>query len=269
MAIALDPGGSIRRESGVADVNRDLIARVGGVRRLGELHDRPRAREAGDVEVDGCADSRRGEREQRVRLGVVLHRRALHGRIGLVELVPRPEGRRAARESLEVGEAALSERAVRQARAESDSAVQPDRSARVPFRARRAQRVEWHVLGAGQMPDAELLCRAHVDDACALDGRRIVLRVPEREIAAHDVGRDEARHVDGVFRRAERRSVGELELFEVEHGHAHAHRRGEHVDALVDAVEAGCLAAEHAARLGVEHDLQMHHRRAGVVASVA
>jgi hypothetical protein len=98
---------------------------------------------------------------------------------------------------------------------------------------------------------------------------RMVSSVPQLEVAEYDVARDKARHVDGVFRRTERGSVGEFELFEVKHGELVAHRGREHVNALVDTVEPRGLTAEYPPCLGVENDLEVHHRGAGVVPGMA
>ena len=76
--------------------------------------------------------------------------------------------------------------------------------------------------------------------------------VRERHVAVEVVDGDHAGQVHGILGGAELRRVAELGLREVAHRSAHLDRRGDHVDALLDALEPDRLRAEDAARPATE-----------------
>ena len=96
-----------------------------------------------------------------------------------------------------------------------------------------------------------------------------VLVVELLDLARFKVLDHEAGHVHRVLGRGIGRGVGEVEVLEGDGVHARLHGRGQHVDALVHAVEADDLRAEEAQRaLFVEH-LHGHGLAAGIVGGVA
>ena len=120
----------------------------------------------------------------------------------------------------------------------------------------------------GDRPRGELRRRAHVEQQLVLAQDGELLGLPQRHVAAEHVGGDEAGHVDGVLRAAERRRVAQLRVLEVVDGHARAEGHRDHVDALVDAARADGLRPQDPAVRGVEDELEADRLRAGVVRGV-
>ena len=110
---------------------------------------------------------------------------------------------------------------------------------------------------------------AHVQTGNVLGQMVDVLIVELLDLARFKVLDHEAGHVHRVLGRGIGRGVGEVEVLEGDGVHARLHGRGQHVDALVHAVEADDLRAEEAQRaLFVQH-LHGHGLAAGVVGGVA
>ena len=94
-----------------------------------------------------------------------------------------------------------------------------------------------------------------------------LLCVPEAQPTREQILRDHAEEVHGVFGLAVRRCVGEIEVDEIRCAQAGAHRRGEHVDALVDALASrGLRAQDRSVVVDVDHEV--HRRGTGEVARV-
>ena len=79
---------------------------------------------------------------------------------------------------------------------------------------------------------------------------------------------DVAQHVDRVLGGRELRRVGQFEVGQLAGGDAARDRRGDHVDALVDAVLAHALGTEDGVRVGIDQQLEAHRGAARVVARV-
>jgi len=106
---------------------------------------------------------------------------------------------------------------------------------------------------------------AHVDDLCV---GGIGEGVDGFDEAVEFVGGGEACDVDEVLGASEGRSVGELKVAEVFHGHAGKYGGGEDIEAFVNAFKAGGLSAEEDAGVGVPEYFEGDGPRSGVVAGV-
>ncbi|MNO75673.1 hypothetical protein D3C76_667280 [compost metagenome] len=93
-------------------------------------------------------------------------------------------------------------------------------------------------------------------------------RVAEDGVPLQVVARHEARHVDHILGRAERRRIGELQILQVKDGKTGALGHRQHVDALVDAILADGLGAVNLAIRG-KQQLETDRMGARVIAGVA
>ena len=146
-----------------------------------------------------------------------------------------------------------------------------DGLARLKFAQPRAQFVHGNVHKAFRVALRVFLRRARVQqrNAAIARERGHILIVKLLYEPLFDVLRHKARHVDRILGRGKGRRVGEIKVLERDGAHPRLHGRGQHVDALIYAIEAHDLRAQQPERaLFVKH-LHGHHFAAGIVRSVA
>ncbi len=105
---------------------------------------------------------------------------------------------------------------------------------------------------------------AYVEQQCVLGQSVGIDRIA---VAAQQVHGHHAGDVDRRLGRAVGRRIGELELGQVVDGHASLHRRGQHVDLLLDIPAADDLGAQQGAIVAAQH-LHVQNLRPGVVGGV-
>jgi hypothetical protein len=113
----------------------------------------------------------------------------------------------------------------------------------------RAELVDGDVHCAAEVPARELSAAANIEDKGRSEPTELtseLRRGDDRTEAREVVLGHEGREVDRVVGRREGRRVGQVELREIVHGEPAHERRGEHVDALVDArVAEGLCDSPH------------------------
>src|ERR1019366_8450577 len=87
--------------------------------------------------------------------------------------------------------------------------------------------------------------------------------VPTQHVLSHV-----AEEVDGILGRGEGRGVGQFEISKLISGNAAGHRRGNHIDSLVNTVPPNDLSPEDCAITRVEDELRSHASRSWVVGRV-